>query len=253
MKLKVIGRGGAFAPISIGNSNFLLEEDGKYFLIDCGTTAVYILRDEWGFDIGDIDSLYATHNHADHFSVEFLAFYRYFVPNKTGKTVRPKLYAASALMPSLWNETMKGGLDSLHGKVANITDYFECFPIQKNKSFMWQGVKFTPFATLHIQSGFSIKNSYGLYIENPKNGKRTTITGDTVWNPSGLNYFYENSDLILSDCETTVNRSFVHPNIVDLRTLAPEIKAKMALYHYSERGPDEDFLCWVEKGQIFEI
>ncbi len=254
MRLKIVGRGGAFAPISIGNSNFLLEEDGKFFLVDCGTTAIYILRDEWGFDLGDLDGLYLSHGHGDHVAnVEQLAFWRYFIPNHTGKTVRPKLYASSTLMPSLWNETLKGGLESLHGRVASLTDYFECFPIQKNKSFVWQGIKFTPFATLHVQSGFSIKNSYGLYIENPKNGKRTTITGDTTFNPSGLNYFYENSDLVFHDCETTVERSFVHPNIVELRTLSPEIKAKLALYHYSKETDDKDFLCFCQKGQEFEI
>jgi len=53
MKLKFIGRGGAFAPMSIGQSNMIFEHQGKRMLLDCGTTEPYILRVEKGqeFDI----------------------------------------------------------------------------------------------------------------------------------------------------------------------------------------------------------
>ena len=62
MKIKFLGTGGAFAPISVGNSNMLLtSESGKELLFDFGTTAPYILRDEWGVDFREIDGIYISH------------------------------------------------------------------------------------------------------------------------------------------------------------------------------------------------
>ena len=256
MKIIAIGRGGAWAPMSIGNSNFLFEEDGKFMMFDFGLTAFHTLRDEMKFDLGDISALYISHAHADHCTLEPFLFYRYFVPNKSGKPVRPKLYVHSDFIQPLWNNTLKGGLDALHGKVAALTDYCECFPIHKNKSFIFEGIKMTPFQTTHVNFAFSIRLSYGLLIENPKTGKSCMISGDTVFNPSGLNYLYERADLILHDVEVSANRSHVHPHITDLSTLSPEIKSKMYLYHYSELPEDPDqygFAGFVEKFQEFNI
>lgn len=254
MKITAIGISGAFAPISLGNSNFLFEEDGKFMLFDCGTTAVYILRDEWGFDIGNIDAVYITHSHADHANLEHLAFYRFFVPNSTGKPVRPKLFIASSLIQPLWEHTLKGGLDGHHGRSLNLTDYFECSPIQKNKSFIWQGIKMTPFRVTHVNTGYELKPSYGLFIENPKTGKSLMITGDTCFNPDGLSYLYERADVIFHDCEVSEIRSKVHANWEDLKTLPPEIRKKTWCYHYSKVPEDiKDFAGFIKKGQEFEI
>lgn len=254
MKIKAIGRGGAFAPLSIGNSNFLFEEDGKLMVFDFGSTAPYILRDELGINLCDIDAVYLSHEHADHIGgVEHLAFYRYFVPTSSGLPERPKLYVASCFIQTLWNHSLKGGLDGHHGKVMSLTDYFECIPIQGNKHFFWQGVKFTPFQTLHINCGFTIKNSYGLFIENPKTRKKGMITGDTVFNRDGLSFLFKESDIIFHDCETYARRSCVHANIEDLKTLEPEVKEKMWLYHYSDKVDAPGFAGFVEKFQEFEL
>ena len=222
---------------------------------DFGSTAPYILKEEMGFDLGDLDALYLTHEHSDHIGgVEHLAFYRYFIPTKLGKTIRPKLYTHSNLIQNLWDYSLKGGLDGHHGRTMNLTDYFECFPIRKNKNFTWQGVEFTPFQTVHVNAGMNIKHSYGLSIYNPKTGITTMITGDTCFCPDPLNHLYEKSNIILHDCETSEHRSRVHANIADLKTLSPEVKKKMYLYHHSQVLPDcGDFAGFVKKFQEFQV
>lgn len=53
--------------------------------------------------------------------------------------------------------------------------------------------------------------------------------------------------------ETHEMRSHVHANISDLRTLPPEIKNKMWLYHYDKEVSAEGFAGFVSKGQLFEV
>ena len=65
MELTFIGRGGAFAPMNIGQSNMFFEKNGKRLMLDCGTTAPYILRDEMGIDLTakEWDGIYISHMH----------------------------------------------------------------------------------------------------------------------------------------------------------------------------------------------
>lgn len=258
MILKVIGRGGAFAPIAIGNSNFMLTSDsGKIMMIDFGTTAPYIVRDELGISLDKIDALYITHNHGDHVGgMELLAFHRYFVP----PTSKPKLYMVDSLFSDIWDHTLKGGLESVQGQVVGIKDYFDCVPIRKNKSFVWEKYKFTPIQTIHVVSGFLIKYSYGIMIESP-DGFCTFISGDTQYAPSCLAASYDKADLILHDCDSYQYPNgnsihSVHAHYNDLIKLPGLYKAKMWLYHYSTKIDTvraDGFIGFVDKGQEFSI
>lgn len=253
MKLTFIGSGSAFSPMSAGNSNLLLEENGQKLCIDFGITAPYILRDEMGVDLSDVSGAFLTHNHFDHDGgLGFLAFYRYFVPNKEGKTVRPKLYIPSTLIGPLWDNCLKAGLDGIHGKQMHLQDYFEVISLPKNKSFCWEGIKFTPFQTVHVNMGNAIKPSYGLLIDNPKTGVKTLFSGDTNFSADSMSYLYEQCSVIYHDVECGP-RSKIHAHIDDLRTLDPEIKKKMWLYHTTARPNCEGFLGFVEKGRSFTV
>jgi ribonuclease BN (tRNA processing enzyme) len=259
MKLTFIGRGGAFAPISIGNSNMILESDsGKKMLIDFGITAPFIFRDEMGGNFQDVDAVYVTHSHADHVGgLEFLAFHRFFLPKKDGCVmIRPKLFAVRDLMKELWDHTLKGGLESLQGKIMNMTDYFDCYPISTNKVFSWEGHYFTPIQTVHVRSGYIIKHSYGLGVSRERNGTYDAyITSDTQFD-RGLTEYYNRAKIIFQDCETGNHRSIVHAHYDDLKTLHPDIKEKMWLYHYGNIDPNwesDGFAGFVEKGQEFEF
>lgn len=251
MRLTFIGRGGMFAPLSVGHSNMLFEEDGKKLLFDFGSTAYYILP-EMGISLHDLDC-YVSHDHKDHADLEHFAFFRYFVPNSEGKIVKPKLYIASQLVHPLWNKTLSGGLESIAGKTMEFKDYFDIHSIPKNKYFIWCGIKMTPIQVTHVKAGNVIKPSFGLFIENPKSGKNTFITSDCVYSPDELFHWYEKADYIYHDIETMEQKSRVHANVSDMLGLPEEIRKKIWGYHYSEKKHEDQFAGFVEKGQIFEI
>ena len=233
------------------------SESGKILMIDCGMTAPYIFRDEFKLNYQDIDALWISHLHADHIGgLEWLAFMRYFVPKKdeSGKPIKPKLFMIPALMQELWESSLRGGLESVEGKIMNLTDYFECITVNENSSFVWENYRFTPVQTIHVMSGYVFKHSYGLLIDGPT--KKTFITTDTQFAPYQLRAFYIQADQIFHDCETLPFKSHVHAHYDDLNTLDKDIKAKMRLYHYQtvrETWEKDGFAGFVTKGQEFEL
>ncbi len=269
LKLQFLGVGGAFAPIAKGNSNMMLtSESGKRLMIDFGTTAPYIYRDEFKLDFADIDALWISHLHADHIGgLEMLAFARYFIPKRdaSGQIIKIKLFMVPELMRELWETSLKGGLESVEGKVMNLTDYFECIPVPANGQFGWQGYIFQPVQTIHVMSGYQFKNSYGLiFCENQRadvpsfagGPHKTFVTTDTQFAPYQLTHFYSHADIIFHDCETLAYKSHVHAHYEDLRSLPKATKKKMWLYHYGEKQTtvkEDGFAGFVEKGQVFEV
>ena len=257
--MKFIGVGGAFAPISIGNSNMLLSHNGKNLLIDCGVTAPFILRDELGIQHIEIDGVWVSHLHSDHIGgLEWLAFMRYFVPirDQVGNVIRPKLFTIKYLMQELWENSLRGGLESVEGKITTLTDFFDCQPLELNNKFVWQGYEFQPVQTIHVMAGYIFRHSYGLLITNPETKKVTFITTDTQFAPHQLHKFYEMADVIFHDTETLPNKSYVHAHYEDLKTLPSEIKCKIWMYHYAKPIPswkEDGFLGFVKKGDEFEI
>lgn len=251
MRLTCVGVGTCFSPISVGNSNFLLEENGEKLMIDFGTTAPYILRDEMGISLTDITAAFCSHIHPDHSNFSSFALYRYFVPNKNGQIIKPKLFINQPLVHPLWENSLKGDLESIHGKVTKLDDWFDVHVIHKNKSFVWQGAKFTPFQVTHVPNGFLIKPAYGIMIETEKNC--VLITGDTIFSPDSFSFLYERCTICLHDVEVGP-RSKVHPNWEDVKNLPKHIKAKCWGYHYSKEPEDLcGFKGFLKKGQTFEI
>jgi len=157
----------------------------------------------------------------------------------------------------MWNRSLRGGLETLEGKIANITDYFDCRPVRINSSFTWENIKFTPVQTVHVVSGMSIQHSYGLIIKEIDTDYKVFFTTDTQFAPYQMRKLYEKSDLIFHDCETAPFKSGVHAHYDDLKTLPEEVKNKMWLYHYQPKPQQntkkDGFLGFVKKAQIIEI
>lgn len=287
MKIIVIGCGGAFSTRNY-NQSFLLEEDGRSMLIDCGRNVPDAIN-ELNININEIDDIYISHAHGDHIGgLELLALKRYDWVNKpvkikTGMT----LIANERLLRNLWTYSLKGGLETMEGFVAKIDTFFKPKPIEPNQSFIWQGWKFSLIQQIHIMSGSIMTESFGLFIEK-KNHKSVYFTIDAQYfQPKQVLVFYKNADIIFQDCECTgvnmkdkeyVFHSGVHASYAELAgyksanasIMPKEIRNKIYLSHYQdfvldnkdffgnscnwdEIVKEEGFIGFAYKGQKLEV
>ena len=82
MKIKQIGNGGAF-NYKETNSSFLIENNDKYLLFDCGHSVYQKLREldeSKEILLKDLQAVYISHFDDDHIgSLKTLIYYQYFV------------------------------------------------------------------------------------------------------------------------------------------------------------------------------
>jgi ribonuclease BN (tRNA processing enzyme) len=283
MKMQFVGSGAAMNKID-GQSNVLvISETGKKLLIDCGSYC-WCFMEKLGLKVGDVDGVYVSHLHADHIGgMEELAFLTYFNPGLD----RPKLFCNAQLMHDMWDQALRGGLESIQGKVVTLTEYFDCKPVENNDSFTWEGIDFTPVQTIHVMAGYYVKYSYGLLIQEqsteskmvekgydalgngmvnsyrrvevPVENPTVFFTTDTQFCPNQIKDFYDKADIIFHDCETAPYESGVHASYPELSTLEEKHKNKMVLYHYQPNPPqrekvkEDGFIGFANRGQIFDI
>ncbi len=262
MEIDFLGTGSAFT-MKNWQSNILITRNGKRLLIDAGGDIRWSLQ-EYGLSYKDIDAVYVSHAHADHTGgVEYLAFCSYFDPTYT-ETVphdpimadpytnyevkkKMKLFSERNLTYELWNHTLKGGMEGIEGIEANLETYFDVTPVEKNSSFVWEGIEFDLVQTMHVSAKYKIVDSYGLMFNDPDLTTRIYITTDCQFAPeTSMKAYYKEADLVFHDCETAPFKSGVHSHYEDLRNLSSSIKGKMWLYHYQDNVVN-DWDEWVKK------
>jgi ribonuclease BN (tRNA processing enzyme) len=259
-RIIALGTGSAFTMNNY-QTNFVIKRNGKYLLVDCGGDVRFSLRDQ-GLSAKDIDAVYISHAHADHVGgMEFLAFTRYFTKRSMenaralARTVDPEhspeplqlpvLFCEHGMIRTLWDHSLRGGLEGLEGIDANIDTYFRVHPVPKNGSFEWEGLKFDIVQSLHVSAKYSIVDSFGLMFTDDI-GYRIFITTDVQFAPeTSMKAYYKEADVIIHDCETGF-KSGVHAHYDQLRTLDNSIKNKMLLVHYQDNVL-EDWNAWVDK------
>lgn len=225
-------------------------------LIDCGTRTPVQLHNA-GIPLSDIDIVYISHQHGDHAGgLEEFAFTRYDWMNrpqtsKEWKNKQPIIFGNKVLLEKLWNHTLKGGLESMEGFIATLDTYFNVIALKGNEPFFWHGWKFDLVQQVHVMTGSTFMDSYGLFMS--KEGYESVyFTIDTqFYQPEQVKKFFEAADIIIEDCELTGvdtrtgNMDFksgVHSNYAQLAgwesanatKLSPEIKSKIWLSHYQD-------------------
>lgn len=262
MQITVVGCGNAFSADNF-NQSFLVEEDGRKMLIDCGYQVPQALAFE-GIDFKEIDDIYISHLHSDHVGgLEYFAFQRYDWINKprTAPDTAANIIANKHLMKDLWEKSLRGGLESMEGFVSDINTFFHTQEIEPNQPFMWQGWQVDLVQQIHIMSGSVIMPSFGMIFT--KEGHETVyfVTDSQHCSPRQIEDFYKQADIIFQDSEFVgidaskpegedghsryKFGSGVHANYAQLAgypsansiKLSDDIKAKMWLSHYQDFVP----------------
>lgn len=253
MELLFLGTGSAF---TVGANNFqsnmvLTAPSGRTLLIDCGSDIRWSLHDQ-GLSHADIDDIYVSHLHADHVGgLEYMGFNAKY-DRDCG---RPRLFLSRDLTDDLWERTLSGGMRMLEGDLATLDTFFEIQEIGQSREFLWDDIRIELVRTFHVNSGFSLMPSYGLFFEIHQ--KRIFVTTDCQFRLDYLSEYYERADLIFQDCETAKQPTPVHAHYTQLKRLPQKIKRKMWLYGFNP-GPLPDahqdgFQGFILKGDRFDF
>lgn len=255
-----VGSGNAFS-YHFYQSNVLIIKGNTHLLIDCGSLFSFILKTVYNSTSGDIKNILLTHPHADHVGgVEELVLKARYERNR-----KVNIIITDAFKKLLWNNTLKGGIQYSENGLLRFEDYFNQFKpkmIMKKPFEMFQinfeNLDIKLFRTKHVtarkESLFQSQPSYGLIIDN-----KILFTGDTQFNSEQLQFILFEYDIqwIFHDCDMSGNGS-VHATYNSLKNLAPQVKSKMFLYHYSSAKESVDpvkdgFAGFAQKGIYYDF
>lgn len=253
MKLLFLGSGSAF---TVGTDNFqsnllLIGDNGQKLLLDCGSDIRFSLYAAQ-LSYLDITNIYISHLHSDHVGgLEYVGFSTKFDP----RCNRPKLYLSKDLADDLWSRSLSGGMRSIGGDIADLETFYEVKEIGHNRAFQWENINFELVKVVHINNGYFVMPSYGVFFE--VEGTKVFVTTDTTLCLECLNPYYEQADLIFQDCETSSFPTNVHANYSQLLGLPKTIRNKMWLYGYQPGiaidAKKDGFCGFVKRGQFFEL
>jgi len=187
MRLTIMGCGDAFGAGGSLQTSFHVRSRASTFLIDCGVTSLIGMR-RLGFQPNDVDTIFVSHLHGDHFGgLPWVLVDALYVGKRTRPLVvtGPKgietrfLTAAEALYPNI--TTVVRGFD------LSFIEYEERKPLDIG------GVTVTPFEVKHPSGA----PPYALRFE--LEGKVLAFTGDTGW-VEALCQVARGADLLISEC-----------------------------------------------------
>jgi len=187
MRLTIIGCGDAFGAGGRLQTSFHVRSAPSTFLIDCGTSTLIGMR-RLGLEPNDIDAVFVTHLHGDHFGgLPWFLIDGQYVSKRTRPLIvtGPRgiearyLTAAEALYPGV--TTNNPGFDIV------FREYEEQKPLDVG------GVVVTPFEVKHPSGAPPYALRFML------EGKVIAFTGDTGW-VEVLCDVARGADLFISEC-----------------------------------------------------
>lgn len=175
MKLIPIGIWGGYPKVNEATSSFLLEHDGYYCLIDCGSGVLSSLQNY--LPLAQLDAVVLTHYHADHIadigSLQYSRLIQFYL-NESPK-----------LLPIYGHTEDKVEFSKLTYKDRTVG-----IPITEKQS-----IKIGPFTVEFCQTKHSV---HCLAVKFSVNEKSIVFTADTEWHEP-LVKFAKGTNLLVSE------------------------------------------------------
>jgi len=203
MKLTVLGNNGPFPAAGGACSGYLIEENGKKLLVDCGNG---VLSNLLKFaDFFELDAVILSHLHSDHMSDMMILRYAIQIYNKkreTGKIL--DVYAPSEPAEEYAR--------------LDIKDAYNLKTIMPDLELSFGNLKVSFCEMKHPVKSFAMSFSNG--------DKRFVYSGDTSWNQSIIE-FAKSADLLMLDAGL-ISRDKTDENVPHLTAAECGIVAKEA-------------------------
>jgi len=203
MQLTVLGCGDAFGAGSRLQTSFYVRSASTTFLIDCGATTLIGMR-RLGLAPNDIDTVFVSHLHGDHFSgLPWLFIDAKYVSRRTRPLVVAGPKSIEARFVALAEALYPGSLDGERDFDLVFVEYEERKPLDI------AGVTVTPFEVHHPSGAPPYALRFG--IED----KVLSFTGDTGW-VEALTEVARDADLFITEC---FQYDFKMPIHLDYKTI----------------------------------
>jgi ribonuclease BN (tRNA processing enzyme) len=187
MKLHILGCGDAFGSGGRNHSGYLVESDGRLFLLDCGPTTLLAMK-RAGFDPARLDAVFLSHLHGDHSGglPFFFTDYLHEHPRE-----RP-LHVAG---PEGTEERVRGLFQSMFGErmEPRALPPTEFHRLEPGREEIIGGIRLLPFRVPHQVRDVSL----GLKIA--RGGKTLLYSGDSAWTDEFVRQA-RGADLFLCEC-----------------------------------------------------
>jgi ribonuclease BN (tRNA processing enzyme) len=225
--VQFLGSGDAFGSGGRLQTCIHVDAGDFRFLIDCGTSSLIGMR-RWGVSPDQIDAIFITHLHGDHFGgIPFLLLENQFISKRTGPL--------TIVGPPGIEDRSRDAQEALFQGSSRLELRFPVHYLELQDGARTEvgPAVVTPSEVVHMKQA----PSYALRIEC--GGRVVVYSGDTAWTDS-LIQAVEGADLFICEC---YKRSKGVPLHLDLETLLEhrdQLRCKrLILTHLSQEMLDQ--------------
>lgn len=223
MNLQFIGCGDAFGSGGRFNTCFHVRGMHTNFLIDCGASSLISLK-KYGVDLNQIQAIFITHFHADHFGgiPFFILESQFFSKRETSLVIAG---------PKGLNEWYERVMETSFPGSSKTKNKFslELVELEVNQPAMVAGVEVIPFQAHHGPA-----NGPFFSIRLTAEGKTITYTGDTEWTED-LIQAAKDADLFIAEAYFFDKKITYHLNLATIQENLSRMQPKrLILTHMSQ-------------------